>query len=99
MGHGIAQVAALAGYQVTMRDVSRGALDGGRAQIDWSLDNLVRKGRLEEAAAAAARERLSVTTDLGEAVAAADLVIEAVPEDLDLKRSEEHTSELQSREK
>ncbi|HLT58551.1 MAG: 3-hydroxyacyl-CoA dehydrogenase family protein [Limnochordales bacterium] len=85
MGHGIAQVAALAGYQVTMRDVSRGALDGGRAQIDWSLDNLVRKGRLEEAAAAAARERLSVTTDLGEAVAAADLVIEAVPEDLDLK--------------
>lgn len=85
MGHGIAQVAAMAGFQVMVRDVAEEVLARGREQIHWSLDSLVRKGRLAEEAAAAAKARIGTTTDLAEAVGEADLVIEAVPEDLDLK--------------
>jgi len=85
MGHGIAQVAAMAGFRVSMRDVSDAVLARARDQIAWSLDSLVSKGRLSQEEAAAARERIAATTDLGEAVAEADLVVEAVPEDLDLK--------------
>src|SRR5690606_5415775 len=85
MGHGIAQVAAMAGFQVMVRDVAEEVLARGREQIHWSLDSLVRKGRLAEEAAAAAKARIGATTDLAEAVGEAGLVIEAVPEDLDLK--------------
>lgn len=85
MGHGITQVAATAGYDVTMQDVSREALEHGRGQITWSVENLVKKGRLTENDARGVESRISTTVDLEEAVAIADLVIEAVPEVIDLK--------------
>lgn len=85
MGHGIAQVAAMAGYRVVLRDVSKPVLDEALDKIAWSLDNLARKGRLAEEEAQAARERIFTTVDLGEAVGNADLVIEAVPENIDVK--------------
>lgn len=85
MGHGIAQVAAMAGYSVLLYDVSPDALARGLEQIHWSLDNLVRKGRLTEQDAADAKGRIGTGTSLADAVGEADLVIEAVPENLELK--------------
>jgi 3-hydroxybutyryl-CoA dehydrogenase len=86
MGAGIAQVAAVAGYPVTVRDLSGELLDRGRRSIEQSLGKLVDKGVLAPETAAAARERLGFTTELA-ALASADLVIEAVTEDLGLKRA------------
>lgn len=85
MGHGIAQVAAMAGYRVVLRDVSKNVLDKALEQIDWSVNNFARKGRLTDAGVKQVQESIFTTVELGEAVAAADLVIEAVPENIDLK--------------
>jgi 3-hydroxybutyryl-CoA dehydrogenase len=84
MGAGIAQVAAAAGYAVVARDVDQAALDRARAGIAKSLAKFVEKGQLDAAARDAALGRLTFTTDLG-GVAAADLVIEAIVEELDAK--------------
>jgi 3-hydroxybutyryl-CoA dehydrogenase len=84
MGGGIAQVSAVAGHQVIMRDVTDDALDRGRAAIATSLDRFVAKGNLERAAADEALSRISTTTDL-EAAGEADVVVEAVFEDIDVK--------------
>jgi 3-hydroxybutyryl-CoA dehydrogenase len=84
MGSGIAQVSALAGWQVVMRDVSDEALDRGRAAIEESLSRLAAKGRVTEADVEGALGRLTTTTDLGAAVDA-DVVVEAVYEDLAVK--------------
>lgn len=86
MGHGIAQVAATAGYRVVLRDVNKSVLDKALEQISWSLNSLAGKGRLTEADAKSIRERIFTTVDVAEAVASADLVIEAVPENLQLKQ-------------
>ncbi|MFA9518556.1 3-hydroxyacyl-CoA dehydrogenase family protein [Halopenitus sp. H-Gu1] len=84
MGGGIAQVAATAGYEVVVRDVETEYLDRGLERIDSSLDRLADRGSLEEDPAAV-RERIATTTDLDE-LADVDLTIEAVIEDLDVKR-------------
>jgi 3-hydroxybutyryl-CoA dehydrogenase len=86
MGHGIAQVAAMAGWQVALYDVARALVDRGLARIADNLDKGVERGKVAPADRDAARARLSGTTSLEEAAAAADLVIEAIPEDLELKR-------------
>ena len=85
MGHGIAEVAALGGYRVTLRDVESDLVRDGYEKIEWSLGKLEEKGRIDESADAVL-DRIDTTTDLGEAVDDADLVIEAAPENLDLKR-------------
>jgi 3-hydroxybutyryl-CoA dehydrogenase len=85
MGNGIAQVSATAGYDVIMRDVEEAFVEDGLDAIDDSLARLVRKGSLSEEEADAARDRLTGTTDLGD-LADADLVVEAAPEEMDLKR-------------
>ncbi|MGQ4557591.1 3-hydroxyacyl-CoA dehydrogenase NAD-binding domain-containing protein [Halobellus sp. GM3] len=85
MGHGIAEVAAIAGYDVVMRDIKAEFVEEGYDQIEWSLGKLAEKGQIDEGAADVL-ERVSTTVDLEAAVADADLVIEAAPEDLDLKR-------------
>lgn len=87
MGHGIAQVAAMAGFRVAMQDVANEALDHAVDQISWSLDRLVEKSRMTEAEARQAKERIHTTVDPAEAVSSADLVIEAVPENIELKLS------------
>ena len=86
MGTGIAQVAAQAGFEATVRDVSDGVLDDARAKIEKQLNRAVSKGRLEEGEAQAILGRLRFTTDLSEALMDAQYVIEAVPENLELKR-------------
>ena len=84
MGHGIAQVAAVAGYRVVLVDVAPAALERGLAGIAKSLGKLVEKGKLSIEESAAASGRLSTAGDLG-ALAAADLAIEAVVEKLEVK--------------
>jgi 3-hydroxybutyryl-CoA dehydrogenase len=84
MGSGIAQVAAQAGYAVTMRDVDDAALSRGLDAIRGSLGRFVHKGQLSEADASAALDRIGTTTDL-DAFAESDIVVEAVFEQLDVK--------------
>ena len=85
MGSGIAQVAAVAGWQVTLRDVDNDALARGVSAIEKSLARFVNKGTLDQAGADAALAAITTTTDL-EAAAEADLVVEAVFEKLEVKR-------------
>jgi 3-hydroxybutyryl-CoA dehydrogenase len=85
MGSGIAQVAAVAGWQVTVRDVTPQALERGLAGVRSSLERFTQKGTIAAEDAAAALDRISTTTDLDAAVEA-DLVVEAVFEKLDLKQ-------------
>ncbi|HNU82470.1 MAG: 3-hydroxybutyryl-CoA dehydrogenase [Acidobacteria bacterium] len=84
MGHGIAQVAAQAGFAVRLVDLSPEALAKGLAAIGGSLGKLAAKGRLTAEEAAAARARITGGTDLA-ALADADLVVEAVVERLEVK--------------
>src|SRR4051794_18582416 len=84
MGHGIAQVAAQAGYDVVLREVDDDRLASGMGKIEKQLARAVEKGKLEQADADAARGRIAPTTDYGE-LAGCDLVIEAITEDLGLK--------------
>ncbi|GHF13394.1 MULTISPECIES: 3-hydroxyacyl-CoA dehydrogenase family protein [Streptomyces] len=85
MGSGIAQVSAQAGWDVVLRDVTDAALQRGTDGIRTSLDRFVAKGRLEAADAEQALARITPTTDL-DAAADADIVVEAVFEDIDTKR-------------
>lgn len=87
MGHGIAHVSALAGCSVTLYDLDGAVVQAGLEKIGANLTKGVARGKLDEASAAAALPRISGTDSLAEAVAAADLVVEAVPERLELKRS------------
>jgi 3-hydroxybutyryl-CoA dehydrogenase len=84
MGNGIAQVAATAGYDVVMRDIEPEFVERGLDSIDDSLDRLVRKERVSEADADAARDRITGTTDFDD-LAGADLVVEAAVENMDVK--------------
>lgn len=85
MGAGIAQVAASAGLDVVIVDVSQSALDRAEQRIAKSLGRLVKAGKLDASAAAETTARIEGQTDLEGAVATADHVIETVPEDLALK--------------
>jgi len=88
MGHGIAQVAAQVGkYEVNLRDIEQRFVDGGMNMIRESLQRFVKKVQLTEADTNAVLARIHPTLDLKEAVSNADLVIEAVPENVDLKRA------------
>ncbi|MFC6755655.1 MULTISPECIES: 3-hydroxyacyl-CoA dehydrogenase family protein [Haloarcula] len=86
MGSGIAQVAAVNGYRVVMRDVEERFVDSGVDAIEKSLDRFVSRGELNQSAAESARERIEGTTDLT-ALGEADLVVEAVTEALSVKQS------------
>jgi 3-hydroxybutyryl-CoA dehydrogenase len=81
MGAGIAQVAAVAGFEVTLVDVSAAQLARARTSIEQSLEKLVDRGRLERAAAEGALGRIADASE----PAPADLAIEAATEDVDLK--------------
>lgn len=86
MGHGIAHVCALAGYDTRLTDARAEALDTARAAIAGNLRKGVEKGKVAQSDADAALARLVTATSLADACAGADLVIEAVPEDLALKQ-------------
>jgi len=87
MGHGIAQMLALSGVTARLFDVDAGAVERGLASVRANLDKGVAKGKVEAAARDAALDRLSGTTSMDEALAEVNVVIEAVPEKLELKRS------------
>lgn len=84
MGSGIAQVAAVAGHEVVLRDVAEAPLQRARDGIATSLARFVSKGSLDQAAADAALARITTTTDL-DAVATAGIVVEAAFESLEVK--------------
>ena len=86
MGHGIAEVAALAGYEVRMRDIKDEFVQDGYDSIEWSLDKLAEKDQISQEDADAALDRVTPLVDLEEAVGDADVVIEAVPEKMDIKK-------------
>jgi 3-hydroxybutyryl-CoA dehydrogenase len=86
MGTGIAEAVAVAGMPVIVRDIDEASLSRAGSRIETSLARAVRGGKLAEDTARAVRERIELTTEL-EAIAQADLVVEAVPEDERLKLS------------
>ncbi|MUV87915.1 3-hydroxybutyryl-CoA dehydrogenase [Natronomonas sp. CBA1123] len=85
MGHGITEVVALAGYQVTMRDIEQELVDDGYEDIEWSLEKLAEKGLIDQAPADV-MERVDTAVDLEAATEDADLVIEAAPEQMEIKK-------------
>ncbi len=85
MGSGIAQVAAQAGWDVTMRDLDAASLQRGMDGIRTSLHRIAAKGKIAEADVEAALSRISTTTDLEAAAAEADIVVEAVFEKIEIK--------------
>ena len=86
MGHGIAQSFLLGGFSVILYDISEPILATARAHIKKNLELFSKSGLIKEADIEPCLQRLSTTTDLEKAVHAADFIVEAVPEDLDLKK-------------
>ncbi len=88
MGHGIAQVAAqTAKYEVNLRDIKQEFVDAGMRMINDSLQRFLKKGVTTEAEVKEVLARIHPLLDLKEAVADADLIIEAVPEKVEIKKS------------
>jgi 3-hydroxybutyryl-CoA dehydrogenase len=88
MGHGITQVAAQVGkYEVSMRDIDEKFVDGGMNMIRESLQRFVKKAQLTEVQMNEILARIHPTIELKEAVANADLIIEAAPESVELKKA------------
>ena len=85
MGRGIAHAGVLGGFDVSLHDVDKGTLENAASSIEKEMRKAVEKGRLEEGEMHEALTRISTTEDLEEAVSEAGLVIEAVPENMDLK--------------
>ncbi|MFC2043018.1 3-hydroxybutyryl-CoA dehydrogenase [Chloroflexota bacterium] len=83
MGHGIAQVAATSGYQVSLMDVVPEQLERAQKSIAKSVDKLLEKGRITDEQKSTV-QKIAMTTSL-EGVPSADMIIEAAAEDLDLK--------------
>ncbi|MEM3356415.1 MAG: 3-hydroxyacyl-CoA dehydrogenase [Candidatus Bathyarchaeia archaeon] len=86
MGHGIAQLLAMAGYEVAMVDISDELLQKGKEKIKWSLDKFVEKKRIRAEDAAAALARITTTTSYEQAAKDIDLAIEAVLENIEIKK-------------
>jgi len=86
MGNGIAQVAAMAGYAVSMRDIKTEFIDKGMKNIEANLKKGVEKGKVTEDVMRDSLARIKPTISLSEAVSGADLVIEAIFENIALKK-------------
>lgn len=87
MGSGIAQVAAMSGLDVVMRDIDQQSIDRGLGLIERSLGSLLRAGKLTHERVTETQARLRTTTDLADAVRDADYVFEAIPELLEKKKA------------
>ena len=86
MGHGIAEVAALAGYDVRLRDINEELVEKGYDQLEWSVGKLEEKDQLTEEEAEAALERVTPLVDLEDTVSGVDFIVEVVPEKMDIKQ-------------
>src|SRR4051812_31320392 len=87
MGRGIAYAGALGGFYVTVVDVNPVALDSARTEIEAIIAKGIHYGKISESDAGEARNRLSFSSAIEEAAAAAELIIEAVPEKEDIKKA------------
>lgn len=85
MGHGIAQLYALAGFSVSLYDLQEELLHKAKASVEQSLNLLEKEGVITDQDKSSALERIVLTTDLQQAVAEADVITEAVPEVIELK--------------
>jgi len=94
MGRGIAHVAALAGYQTWLTDVDESTLQKSLTEVEHDLAAAVARGKISEVQRSAALSRLELATDLDSVVHTCDLVIEAVPERMDLKQEVFQGAEL-----
>jgi 3-hydroxybutyryl-CoA dehydrogenase len=95
MGHGIAQVAALSGYRVTLRDLDEALVARALRAVEANLSKGVERGKVSEEERERVLSNIRVTTDLAE-TAGADLFVEAVPERMELKRETLRSVELAS---
>jgi enoyl-CoA hydratase/3-hydroxyacyl-CoA dehydrogenase len=86
MGHGIAQISAMAGYNVNLRDIEQSFLDKAMDKIKWSINKLVEKQKITSSEAENILNRIHPVVDLEQSLKSSNLVIEAVPEDLNLKK-------------
>jgi len=86
MGHGVAQVLAMAGIQTRLFDIDQDGIERGLSRVAANLDKGVARGKVSEHSAAAAKALLTGTTDMSVAIEGADVVIEAVPEIMELKK-------------
>ncbi len=86
MGHGITQLLAMNGYQVTMVDINDELLQKALEKIKWSLGKFAEKKRIRQEDAEAALARINTTTSYEQAAEGIDLAIEAVPENMELKK-------------
>lgn len=86
MGHGIAQISAMANYNVVLRDIEQRFLDKALEKIKWSLQKLVEKKKITNDQVEKYLNNITAVVELKDAVKNADLIIEAVPEDFELKR-------------
>jgi len=86
MGHGIAQVSAMNGYNVVLRDIEERFLESAMNKVRWSLDKLVEKNKINKQESDKIHGRIKPIVELKEALDDTDLLIEAVPEDLKLKK-------------
>ena len=86
MAHGIAQLAAISGYDVSMRDIKEEFVNAGMQKIRWSIGKFIEKGRISPLDGEKALKRIKPLVSLKEAVEEADFIIEAVPEKLTLKQ-------------
>lgn len=98
MGRGIAYVGAAGGFDVTLVDVNPSALESAKKEIDTIFEKGIRYGKINEVEATAAKSQLTYSSNLEEAASQADLIIEAVPERTDIKKSvfetiEEHAQD------
>lgn len=85
MGRGIVHAASLGGFRVTLQDVGSGVLESALEEIQKEMQKAVERDRLDEGEMHEGLERIAITESLEEAVEEADLVIEAVPEEMELK--------------
>jgi len=86
MGHGIAQVVSTAGIEVRLNDIKEEVLEKAKSGIDSSLNRMLKKDKITAEEKAGIFSRITFTTDLSEAVKEADLVIEAIPEIVEMKK-------------
>ena len=84
MGHGIAELALMAGYKVFLYDITMEFVEKGKQRIDWSLKKFTDKGQISSSDHEKLMKHLYGTSAIQEAVEQTDLVIEAAPENLDL---------------
>jgi enoyl-CoA hydratase / 3-hydroxyacyl-CoA dehydrogenase len=86
MGHGIAQVSAMAGYEVILRDINLDLLNKALDKIKWSLSKLAEKNKITQIESESIFKRITPEMNLEKSLVGTDFIVEAVPEDLEIKR-------------